>query len=170
MGTCGWPTSYGSNIMKFSSSGTLLDTYGGWGEGNNEDEQPDGIAINQSTENVYVADNDLDRVQVLNEKGEYLKTIGSKGTGIGQMEEPTIVKVDASGNIWVADSGNQRVDEFKENGTFIKAFGWGVSNGEEKVEVCTTSCRTGLPGTGAGEFNDPERAGVFGWQPISWLS
>ena len=31
-----------------------------------------------------------------NEKGEYVKTIGSKGTGSGQIDEPSAIAVDSS--------------------------------------------------------------------------
>jgi RHS repeat-associated protein len=158
-----WVTNnYDSVVDKFSPAGSLLATYGGWGEGPGDYEEPDGIAVNSSTGNVYVADSDLDRIQELNEKGEYIKTIGSKGFGDGQLNKPDGIVIDLSGNLWVADTTNQRVEEFNEEGEFVKAFGWGVGNGEEKLEVCTTSCREGLQGSGSGEFSDPSGIALSG--------
>ncbi len=45
--------------------------------------------------------------------------------------------------------------EFSTSGAFVKAIGWGVSNGEAKLETCTSSCQAGIAGTGSGQFNDP---------------
>ncbi len=150
------------SLEKFTAAGERVATYGTWGEGKGNFEEPTGIAINQSTGNVYVADGDLDTVQELNEKGEYVKTIGSKGTGAGDLDEPVAVALDSSGGIWVADYQAQRIAEFKESGTFVKAFGWGVLNGEEKLEVCTTSCQVGKVGSGNGEFSDPSGIAISG--------
>jgi RHS repeat-associated protein len=153
-----WVTNqYGDTpaVEKFSSSGTRVGTYGEWGEGNGKFEGPNGIAINQTTGNVYVTDGHPDDIEELNEKGEYVKTIGSTGTGSGQIDEPAAIALDSAGDIWVSDYQGQRVAEFKENGEFMKALGWGVSNGENKLEVCTTSCQAGLQGGGNGQFSDP---------------
>ncbi len=35
-------------------------------------------------------------------------------------------------------------------------FGYGVSDGTEKYEICTSSCRTGLIGSGVGQFYYPD--------------
>jgi RHS repeat-associated protein len=150
------------SLEKFAASGERLASYGEHGEGKGKFEEPTGIAINQSTGNVYVSDGDLDTVQQLNEKGEYGKTIGSKGTGAGDLDEPVALTLDSSGNIWVADYQAQRIAEFKENGTFVKAFGWGVLNGEEKLQVCTTTCQAGKLGSGNGEFSDPSGIAISG--------
>jgi RHS repeat-associated protein len=142
-------------IQVFSSSGTREATYGEHGSEKGQYVEPDGITINQSTSNVYVADGGAGRVDVLSETGTVLKEIGSKGTGVGQMADPVAVALDPSGDIWVADRTGQRVEEFNKEGTFVKAFGWGVSKGEEKLEVCTTSCKEGKAGSGEGQFNEP---------------
>jgi sugar lactone lactonase YvrE len=74
------------------------------------------------------------------------KTFGKSGSGAGEMSKPTGTGVDVEGNVWVTDVGNNRIDEFTAQGAFIKAFGWGVSKGEAKLEVCTsaTGCKAGL--------------------------
>ena len=64
------------------------------------------------------------------------------------------VAVDQQGNVWVAD-GN-RVREFSDNLEFKLAFGWGVNDGQSKLETCTTSeCKLGIAGSGEGQFNNP---------------
>jgi hypothetical protein len=56
-------------------------------------------------------------------------------------------------DLYVADTGNHRVDEFEAGtGAFVGAWGWGVVNGAEELQVCTTTCRAGLSGSSPGEF------------------
>jgi RHS repeat-associated protein len=116
-----WVTDrYNDRIEKFSSSGSLLATYGKLGIGDGEYIAPVGIAINQSTGNVYVADQGNDRVQELNESGEWIRSwYGSEG----EFNEPTGVAVNAEGDVFVTDYGNDRVEKFNETGGFLLKFG-----------------------------------------------
>lgn len=94
---------------------------------------------------------------------------GSEGAGNGQFKEPTGVAVNAStepltepaaGDVYVADTGNNRVEQFSSAGVFVAAWGWGVANGKAEFEVCTVSCKAGLAGSGAGQFDTPEAIAV----------
>jgi DNA-binding beta-propeller fold protein YncE len=81
---------------------------------------------------------------------------GVPGSAAGRLDEPASMAVDPnSGHVLVADSRNQRVSEFTAWGEFVKAFGWGVADGSEEFQTCSTSCRAGIAGTGAGQFNFP---------------
>jgi DNA-binding beta-propeller fold protein YncE len=81
---------------------------------------------------------------------------GFKGTGPGEFFEPSGIAVaQATGDVYVVDHNNSRVDSFGPEGAFRFAVGWGVADGEEEFEVCTTVCRAGLPGSGAGQFKFP---------------
>ncbi len=77
----------------------------------------------------------------------------------GRLSSPYDVAVDPNlpGNVYVADHGNNRVDVFSPWGSFVRAFGWGVVDGEAKLEACTqaTGCLVGLSGAGAGEIDQP---------------
>lgn len=83
------------------------------------------------------------------------------GFGAGQLQRPTGIGADPnSGHIFVADGANNRVSEFDAWGTFIKAWGWGVANKDSELQTCgpgadppTATCRAGLAGSGAGQFN-----------------
>ena len=86
----------------------------------------------------------------------YTSTLGTSGTGGGQLENPEAIAVAPSGNVWVADSSNRRLQEFSSSGAFIEAIGWGVSDGKEEFETCTSSCRAGIAGGGTGQFKDAE--------------
>ena len=61
-----WVTDYTNDrVQEFSSTGTLIATYGGYWQFNG----PWGIAINQSTDNVYVTDLGNKRVVELSSTG-----------------------------------------------------------------------------------------------------
>ena len=85
-----------------------------------------------------------------------LSQVGSVGSNAGQLSAPLGVAVNGSGNLFVGDQGNNRIDEFTAAGAFVRAFGWDVVSGAPTTfEVCTTSCKEGLAGGGAGELNGP---------------
>lgn len=93
---------------------------------------PAGVAIDHHG-NVWVSDSSGDCLAEFNEKGEYVNSLGSAGTGSGQFKNPEGLTVDAAGNVWVADSGNNRVEEFNEKREFVRSVGkLGTGNGEFK--------------------------------------
>jgi YD repeat-containing protein len=169
-----------SRVEEFSSSGSFIQAIG-WevnekgkaewesctskcqagksGSGNGEFANPEGIAINQTTGDVYVVDGSgaTSFVQELSPSGEFIASFGGPGSGKGQLDDPHGAAIDANGNVWVADSDNNRIEEFSSSGTFVAAFGWGVVNGESKEEQCTidSSCQAGTAGANNGEFHDP---------------
>ncbi len=57
--------------------------------------------------------------------------------------------------MYITDESNDRIDEFSTAGAFIKTIGWGVSNGKEELQTCTSSCQAGRAGSGNGQFNLP---------------
>jgi DNA-binding beta-propeller fold protein YncE len=94
---------------------------------------------------------------------------GTEGQGAGKFETPEGIAVNdsseplvdpAAGDVYVVDQGNNRIDKFSSTGEFIAAWGWGVSNGEEKYEICTANCKAGIPGPGEGELDVPESIAV----------
>jgi tripartite motif-containing protein 71 len=136
--------------------------FGGKGSENGQLSEPKGVAVVKNG-NVLALDMGNDRIEEFSPSGKYEAKFGSKGSGSGQMKTPYGFTVDAKGNIWIADTGNNRVDEFNEKHEFVQAFGWNVNKSEGKLEVCTTSCKTGgTGGTGAasGEFNEPKGIAV----------
>jgi RHS repeat-associated protein len=82
----------------------------------------------------------------------YSTKFGSSGSGAGQFSVPIGMAVEANGDVWVADNSNNRLEKFSSSGSFIEAVGWGVSDGKEKAEVCTSSCQAGIAGSGEGQF------------------
>ena len=113
-----WPPAFSSN-------------FGSVGSGNGQFAEPTGIAVNPLNGNLVVPDEGNNRVEVFNEKGEYLSQFGTKGTGNGQFTQPRGAAVDLKGNIWVIDTGNNRVEKFSEKGEYLSQFGTkGTGNGQ----------------------------------------
>jgi YD repeat-containing protein len=92
----------------------------------------------------------------------YALKFGSSGEGAGQLKNPAGGAIDGEGKVWVADHNNNRIDEFSSSGTFVKTVGWGVANGEAKLQTCTSSCRAGLAGSGNGELSAPDGLVIVG--------
>jgi RHS repeat-associated protein len=134
--------------------------FGSFGSGNGQLREPEGGLVADALGNVWVSDTENSRLEEFNSKGEFVRIAGSSGEGSGQFKTTYGVTVDSSGNVWATDEGNSRVEEFTGGGAFVKMFGWGVSNGESKFEICTSSCRAGLHGSGNGEFYVPEGIAV----------
>lgn len=81
--------------------------------------------------------------------GHFIRNVGTAGTGKGGLEGPLTIAFDpATNDMYVANRVSHRIDEFTEAGEFVRAFGWGVSNGEARLETCTTSCEAGVSGFG----------------------
>jgi len=178
-----WVTDYSNKrVEEFSATGAFIRAIG-WGVSNDEDEfevctsgcragipgsgngqfnKPWGIAINQSSGNVYVSDLANGRVEEFSSSGGFVRAFGGLGSGRGQFEAPHGSAIDSSGNVWVADFGNNRIDEFSATGEPMKAVGWGVSNGKAELEVCTASCEAGISGSGKGQFDQPGGIAISG--------
>jgi RHS repeat-associated protein len=148
-------TAYESTV-----SPTYSSSFGSYGTGNGQLREPEGGLATDAAGNVWVSDTYNNRLEEFNSQGESIRTVGSYGTGAGQFGWTLGVTVDSKGNVWATDEGNNRVEEFTSEGVFVKMFGWGVSNGEAKLEICTSSCRAGLQGSGNGEFYVPEGIAV----------
>ncbi len=93
-------------------------------------------------------------------------TFCTVGSAAGHCSRPSAVAVDnstgsaGSGDVFLSDEANQRIDVFDSAGHFLRAFGWSVLNGAPELQVCTTACEPGIPGSGAGQFNSPRGLAV----------
>jgi DNA-binding beta-propeller fold protein YncE len=94
---------------------------------------------------------------------------GRAGKGAGELALeapsklgfPAGVAVDeSSGDVYVVDAGNLRVQEFSIQGAFIESWGWGVRDGADEFETCTSGCMPGLAGSGKGELKEPSAIAV----------
>ncbi|MFA6198085.1 MAG: 6-bladed beta-propeller [Patescibacteria group bacterium] len=100
-------------------------------------------SVSATSDRIYVADRDNNRVVIYDSNGNYRTTFGSLGSGNGQFQQPSGVVATAD-RIYVADSGNNRIQLFSYSGdtaTYVSQFG-------------------GL-GTSDGQFNTPKRVQLF---------
>jgi len=70
---------------------------------------------------IYVADPGWDTVLVLDLNERTFESIGDRG--MGKLQVPVALTVDASGNKFVADSGRNQVVQFNERNEFVRAYG-----------------------------------------------
>lgn len=73
-------------------------------------------------ENVYVLDGQAAEIRVFDRNGEYVRTIGGRGEGPGELSTPHALALDEEGGLWVADRGNQRVTVFARDGRVLRSF------------------------------------------------
>jgi hypothetical protein len=84
-------------------------------------------------------------------------SLGTSGSGAGQVSSPQGVAVDASGNVYVADQGNNRIDKFDAAGNFVLAFGKAVdqtSGGDVCTQASGHTCQAGTSGSTPGELTN----------------
>lgn len=86
-------------------------------------QQPTGIAYSPVTKEIWVVETNAHRISVLNDRGELIKTIGSRGDENGQFNFPTSIWIDKDGNAYVVDAMNFRIEIFNKKGEFVSAFG-----------------------------------------------
>ena len=105
--------------------------------------------------NLWDTDYVNNRVQEFSPAGALLESFGAGNPGRRQFNGPWGIAVNTTtGNIYVTDQGNNRVEELSPEGVFIAAWGWGVSNGKDEFELCTSGCGAGIAGSGPGQFSD----------------
>jgi DNA-binding beta-propeller fold protein YncE len=119
----------GLQVFKFSPDGKLLMTLGKSGvegDGNDVFSQPTGVVVAKNGD-IYVSDGHTptcgnSRVMVFDKSGKFLRNIGHKGTGDGELMCPHAVALDSKGRLFVADRSNNRVVIFDPNGNFVAAW------------------------------------------------
>jgi hypothetical protein len=146
-----------ANVASDCKAGTTTPSTGNGGQLNN----PQGVAVNQVTGDVYVTESGNRRTSVFSAEGEFQRTFGwdvtvggdtafeictvaneckqaaAAGAGAGQFAAmvgyPAINPVNE--HVLVADPSNRRVQEFESDGSFVRLFGWDVVGVNEQQRV-----------------------------------
>ncbi len=113
----------------FSSS------FSGRGSGNGQLSEPSGIAVNETTDDVYVVDKGNNRVEEFTSAGAYVAQFDGSGTHpnegsgapTGRFSAPEGIAVDNStnpldpsaGDVYVVDAGHSAIDKFTSTGAYV---------------------------------------------------
>src|SRR5574344_208459 len=115
-----WVVAYGSDeIVKFDVNGLVVERKRG--QLNGFDRPMDIIRLNDGK--MLVSESAGDRLSLLDNNGNFIKYIGSKGINEGQFVGPEYMASDSYGNIYVTDFGNARVVVFDSEGNALLHFG-----------------------------------------------
>jgi len=149
----------------------FLITWGTEGDGDDQFYWPYGMAVDVHGK-MYVADTNNHRVQKYDSSGTLLGVWGwgvqdgspafqictsscqkgTAGAGDRQFAWPSDVAVDAMGNVYVVDMDNDRIQMLDSNGALLSMWGWGVDDGSDVYQICTSGCEHGIAGEGDGQF------------------
>ena len=157
-----------------------------FGEGDGELIWPSSIALD-SKQNVYVADEWLNRISIFDKEGNFLSKWGVPGSGDGEINKPSGIRFDKEDNMYLVDSRNNRVQKFTKDGKFLAKWGeagtgegqfnlpWGLTidnRGDvyvadwrnDRIQKFTADgqylAEFGSSGSGVGEFNRPTGVAV----------
>jgi DNA-binding beta-propeller fold protein YncE len=85
--------------------------------------RPVGLAWNEASDRLYIADAVGQQVLVYGSGGERLLSWGSRGSGDGEFNFPSYIALSRSGEVLVTDALNYRVQAFDQNGKFLWKMG-----------------------------------------------
>jgi DNA-binding beta-propeller fold protein YncE len=111
--------SYNNKIYALSRDGTELEEFGT----NLSLDRPTGIACSELSGDIWVVETNGHRVSILDREGNFIKSIGDRGTKNSQFNYPTHIWIDSEGNVYIVDSMNYRVQVFDKDGKFLYCFG-----------------------------------------------
>ena len=98
--------------------------FGSVGSGVGQFDKPVGVAIDESTDDVYVVDEGNNRVERFDAGGKYLSELDGSETPAKAFASPTYVAVDnsagaAKGNVYVVDKSQNAIDVFDSSGKYL---------------------------------------------------
>lgn len=121
-------------ISKCTLNHEFVGDIGRYGMGDGQFVWPMALALDQE-ENIYVSDENLNRITVMDKGGQFLSKWGESGSAEGQLDGPSGMAIDTAGNVYVVDSRNHRVQRFTVDGQCLGSWG--------------------NEGSGEGQFNKP---------------
>lgn len=108
-------------IVRFDAAGELAASFGRWGAGDGELNEPRGLAV--AGEHLWVCDSRNHRLQAFAFDGTHTRTVGGFGGEPGRFQRPSGIAFDGTSALFVADTGNQRVQKLDLAGAPLAAWG-----------------------------------------------
>jgi DNA-binding beta-propeller fold protein YncE len=113
-------------VMVYDKDGKFLRALGGA----QYLRKPSGVAVSPDGHTLYIVDTggvddqEHHRFTMWNaQTGEFIKTVGRRGTGEGEFNLPLQAATGPDGTLYVVDGGNFRVQAFTPDGKFIRSIG-----------------------------------------------
>lgn len=106
-------------IRRFDAEGRDLGSWDGQGALG----RPTGLAFDQRSGLLWVADTGNHRLLAFDRRGRIQRFVGERGSGPGRFNFPTHLALGTDGRIFVTDSLNFRVQILTPEGQFVAAFG-----------------------------------------------
>ncbi|KZN61845.1 hypothetical protein N473_21905 [Pseudoalteromonas luteoviolacea CPMOR-1] len=101
--------------------------FGGLGTGDEQLNQPQGIAIDPTNNDILIADSGNNRIcrwRLSDTGGPFLvHTFGRLGSEHGEFHTPSDITVDEQGQCFVTDQNNNRIEVFDSRGKWLRSFG-----------------------------------------------
>lgn len=107
-------------------------SFGSKGSGDGQFNEPTGVAINETSGDVYVVDKGNDRVEIFSSSGAYIGQFNGSETPIGSFSSPEEIAVDNSCvggalecsdesvlDVYVVDTGHHVIDKFTPEGKYL---------------------------------------------------
>jgi len=111
----------------------FIHEFGSYGSDDGQFIHVTSLALDKD-ENVYVADEWLNRISIFDKDGNFLSKWGVPGSGDGELNRPWGLTFDKEENLWVVDSGNNRLQTFTKDGRLLSQWGKeGSGDGELKM-------------------------------------
>ena len=114
----------GDSVHAYSKEGKELNKWGSSGSTHGQFNRPTGMCCDHK--NLYVADRVNDRIEVFDEKGKWVRSIGE----VGQLRYPWSVSV-SENHVYVGDEESS-VKVYKKSGELVRAVG---KRGSGKGEI-----------------------------------
>jgi DNA-binding beta-propeller fold protein YncE len=116
------PDTHYHRVMVYSRQGQLLRQWGSLGKENGQFIYPTDVAFDEKG-HIFVAEyGENDRIQVFDDKANFLYAFGHFGDGPGEFSRPQSIVID-KGLVYVTDAANHRICVFKTDGTFVRNMG-----------------------------------------------
>src|SRR5215207_8792797 len=105
--------------LAYSQEFAYISTWSEFGTEETNLSSSEGIAVDSSSGNVYVADTVNNRIQIFSSNGTFIAEWGRYGTGNGSLSSPRGIALDQAGNVYVADTGNI---EYKHSPAMVLSY------------------------------------------------